>query len=134
MYEKIMVPIDGSKRGERALHHVEELAINNGSHVFLLMATPLEGRKPSAHDSEYYLNSLERQKISAEAYLKAIQNALMQKKVKVTGILEFGNTIESILKTAEDEGPDLIVIPTHGKRANGKLLNKTETPILFISS
>lgn len=134
MYEKILVLIDGSKRAERVLHHVEELAIRNNSDVFLLMATPLEGREPSAHDSEYYLNSLERQKISAESYLKAIQYVLEQKQVKVKSYLEFGNSIDVIVSVAKNEKPDIIVIVTHGKKAHGKLLNKTAIPILFISS
>ena len=134
MYSKILVPIDGSKRAERVLHHVEELAIHNDSDVLLLMTTPLEGREPSAHDSDYYLNSLERQKISAESYLKAIQYALEQKHVKVNSHLEFGNTVDVIVAVAKSEQPDIIAIATHGKKANGKLLNKTKIPLLFISA
>ena len=134
MYEKILVPIDGSKRAERVLHHVEKLAIQNNSDVVLLMATPLKGRTPSSHDSQYYLNSFDRQKIAAESYLTAIQSALNQKKVKARGTVEFGNPIEVVEAKVKDENPDLVAIASHGKKSYGPLLNKISTPILFITS
>ena len=134
MYEKILVPIDGSRRAERVLHHVEEIAAHHNSKVILLMATPLEGRKPSAHDADYYLTALERQKTSAEAYCKAIEIALGQKQIDVVRRIQFGDTIEAILTVAKEEQPDLIVIATHGKKATGKLLTKTQIPVLSISS
>ena len=134
MYEKILVPIDGSRRAERVLHHVEQIAAHHKSKVVLLMATPLEGRKPSAQDSNFYLSALERQKTSAEAYSKAIEIALQQKNIDVVRRLQFGDTIETILSVAKEEQPDLIAIATHGKKATGKLLTKTEIPILSISS
>ena len=134
MYEKILVPIDGSKRAERVLHHVEKLAIQNNSDVVLLMATPLKGRTPSSHDSQYYLNSFDRQKIAAESYLTAIQSALSQKKVKARGTVEFGNPIEVVEAKVKDENPDLVATASHGKKSYGPLLNKISTPILFITS
>jgi len=134
MYKKILVPIDGSKRAERVLHHVEKMAIQNNSDVVLLMATPLKGRKPSSHDAQYYLNSFDRQKIAAEAYLKVIQTALNQKKVKTRGSVEFGNPVEIVVAKVKDESPDLVAIASHGKKSFGPLLNKISTPILFITS
>ena len=36
MYSKILVPLDGSKRAERILPYVEELAQKFGSHLVLM--------------------------------------------------------------------------------------------------
>ncbi len=133
MYKKILVPLDGSKLAERALHQVEMIATQNDSDVVLLMASPLRGRAASEHDGQFYLDSFERQKIEAGAYLEAIKTALKQKKVKARGILEYRDTIESIIATVADEKPDLIAISTKGKKSFVKLLNKISTPILFVS-
>ncbi|MGD9237425.1 MAG: universal stress protein, partial [Desulfobacterales bacterium] len=38
MYKKILVPLDGSKRAERILPHVEDLAGRYGAKVLFLMS------------------------------------------------------------------------------------------------
>jgi nucleotide-binding universal stress UspA family protein len=133
MYEKILVPLDGSKNAERALHQVEMLAVQNSSEVVLLMAVPLKGRAASEHDAKFYLDSFERQKIETGAYIEAIKTALMQKNVKARGIIEYKDTIEATIAIVADEKPDLIAISTKGKKSFVKLLNKVSTPILFVS-
>ena len=134
MYEKILVPIDGSKRGERVLHHVEKLAIANNSEVDLLMVAQLKDRTPSEQNSQYYLDSMERQKVQAESYLTAIRIALKNKNVKTKGSVIFGDVIKSILEYAEQEKPDLIAVSSHGHKSFRSLANKTTRPVLIISS
>jgi nucleotide-binding universal stress UspA family protein len=41
MYNTILVPLDGSKRAEKILRHVEELALNNSSKLIFLQAVRL---------------------------------------------------------------------------------------------
>ena len=134
MYSKILVPIDGSKRAERVLPHVEELAIQNNSEVIFFMISKLKGRAPSQHDSDYYIKSMERQKTQAEAYLKGIQGVFKGKNLTSKGYMEFGNPIEAICQKALEEKVDLIAISSHGHVSYRSLTRKSAIPILMITS
>lgn len=40
MYRTILVPLDGSRQGERILHHVERLALHCHATLIFLQVTP----------------------------------------------------------------------------------------------
>ena len=118
MYQKIMVPLDGSELAECVLPHVATLA--QGSQVknvvFTYVVEPFH--QPT---SDYILNDKQvakiedERKISTEAYLKQLVNRVKYEGVSVQYKVLSGKIAESLADFAEKNQIDLIVIATHGR-------------------
>lgn len=141
MYEKILVPLDGSELAEVALPYAEELAGRLGSEITLVNV--LTFYNESAPDlylrlRQYYIEKMvENTKEAAERYVKKPQG----KAIKVESRILVGNPAEEIVEYANKEDIDLIVMATHGRTgisrwALGSVANKvvrdTERPVGLI--
>jgi len=117
MFSKILVPLDGSERAERALAVAGQLArASHGSVILLrvvndiadtsaLLATaPLPG-------GDY----VDRDEREARAYLDEIITAPSLRGVRVETRVEFGATAEVILDGAAAWNVDAIVLCSHGR-------------------
>jgi len=123
MYERILVPLDGSKIGEAALPYVEDLVSklspNVKAEVILLQAlspvapvvTGGEAFLPVDHTKE----EMELNKKKAMDYLNTTAESLRSKGVMVTTKLGIGDACEEIVKTAEEINANLIAMSTHGR-------------------
>ena len=70
MFEKILVPLDGSKLAEVALPYAEELAGRLGSEITLLSVSD-SGQAPEYHKHQIYLGKIiETTKHHAQKYRK----------------------------------------------------------------
>ena len=123
MYNKIMVPLDGSDLAECVMPHVE--AITTGckitSVVFVRVVNPihLPASVPARGDfgfSENERRELEEQhKQTAETYLKqSVENTRLEGAVLGYEVLE-GKVADTLAHWAEKNGVDLIVIASHGR-------------------
>lgn len=116
MYEKVLVPLDGSELAEVALPYAEELAGRLGSSVNLIYVSE------SADDQyrrmhEFYLEKIaEVTKQGAARYLKASERG----KVMVDSTVLTGNPAEEIVRYADKENVGLIVMATHGRSGIGR--------------
>ena len=145
MYEKILVPLDGSKLAEVALSHVEQLAWELHSSLILLRVVkpPRSLEYPRAED----LMALNREreavfKREAETYLAAQRGELRTKKIKVsTRVIVSEAVALAILDFAEQEGVHLIAMSTHGRSGVSrwvygsvaeKVLQGASCPVLLI--
>lgn len=127
MYERILVPLDGSELAERALLYVEGVAGRLHSEVILLTAyVPGEG--------------LER---PLRAYLEKRAEELRSLGIKASPLVIQGNAASEILDFAEKNDIGLIVISTHGRTGPGvwamgsianKVVQKSRIPTLLIRS
>ena len=74
MYKKILVPLDGSKRAERILPYVEELAKKFGSHLVLLQVIEPSVVLAAPYDMGHYydINQIERITEEAKIYLRGL--------------------------------------------------------------
>lgn len=128
MFNRILVPLDGSTLAERALPHARLFAKIFGSTIFLLQVLD-----PSAyHDNPNSVDPLSWQihKAEADLYLRGIATKLQEdlkifnkdtqnedqddKKVTVEYSIREGKTAENIVNFAHVENIDLLIISTHG--------------------
>jgi nucleotide-binding universal stress UspA family protein len=118
MYQKILVPVDGSKLAECVLPHVESIAKVSGVEnvVFLRVVEPFHV------PGEYYALSAENieridseQRVEAENYLKKLVKQTRYDGVNVQSKVITGKAADSIAEYAAKNGVDLIIIATHGR-------------------
>lgn len=111
MYEKILVPLDGSELAEVALPYAEELAGRLSSEVTLLYVSEML-EDPYQHMHESYLGKMiETTRQGIKSYLEKPGMPAIQVKSEIL----FGNPAERIVDYAEKTGTGLIVMSTHGR-------------------
>lgn len=158
MFNRILVPLDGSTLAERALPHAEQFARIFGSSIVLLQVLD----PTSFHENPNAVDPLSWQirKAEADMYMQEIAarirvdlqespegappaEVIGNEAVKTTveySILE-GKTAENIVNFAHSEGIDLVVISTHGagglsrwniSSVTQKVINLVYLPVLII--
>lgn len=147
MYQKVLVPLDGSKLAECVLPHVEAIAQGCQAKkvVFVRVAEPLQVLVSGADFqlSAEEWNRLEaEQKADADNYIKQVVNRLKYNAVVVQGeVLTGGRAADMIADYAQKNGCDLIVIATHGRSGVGRwvwgsvadrILRSVCVPILMV--
>jgi nucleotide-binding universal stress UspA family protein len=122
MYQKILVPMDGSELAECVLPHVD--AITKGCSVpEVVFVRVLEPLHHAAGGGDYYIGVEEWKKLEADN--KTAAKDYMKKlaaRVKLPGartryeiLPSQKNPAEVIAEYATKEGADLVVISTHGR-------------------
>ena len=144
MYHKILVPLDGSKRAEKILPHVEELATRYKARVIFLQVveyktiTTPEGAFINLSDLEF-----EQAKEQAEKHLAGIQGKFRGKNIETQTYVTYGPVVEGIINMAAQEGVDLIALASHGRGGLSRvfygsvaagLLHRVDRPLLIIRS
>jgi nucleotide-binding universal stress UspA family protein len=116
MYKKILVPLDGSKRAERILPHVEELAFHCQASVVLLKIVGHNGSNPNQHVpfSKSELKSNEQRMKAADSYLSALQGEFREKGIEAKVVTKQGSIVRWICNVAQSEDVDLIAMASHG--------------------
>ncbi|MFC1965016.1 universal stress protein [Chloroflexota bacterium] len=149
MYERILVPLDGSEVGEAALPYVEELVVK------LLPATKVEITLFQAISSlmhyvvageasaqvPYTEKELDLIKRRTLDYLEKAGENLRGKGVIVKAKVSIGSAADEIAKAADEVNADLIAMSTHGRSglsrfafgsATDKVLRGGNRPVLMI--
>ncbi len=120
MYQKILVPLDGSDLSGCALEHVRTIAkgCNVPAVVLLNVETPIIY---AFGDYDVYLTAdvIDRAetdyKAWANGYLDKMAKELQKEGINARGDLLEGNVAENILDYAVKNGVDLIIMSTHGR-------------------
>lgn len=145
MYKKILLPSDGSDYALRAAAAAAELAKVLGAsvtvlHVFTMPTTPMT--VPGAPGVDVESGAL-------NAYIEQVQDAVAKRTGRVldeagvpyTTLLEAGHPAEVIVRIAEDDGYDLIVIGSRGLSAiqsfllgsvSDKVSHHAHCPVLIV--
>ncbi|MDM8539123.1 universal stress protein [Desulfobacterales bacterium HSG17] len=146
MYKTILVPLDGSKRAEAIIPHVEELAVNYHAKIVILRVVERSYCMPDYYDRvniASYQQEYERRKKDVEAYLAAWQGELREKGIESKIIVGQDQVVSSILNAATQENADLIAIASHGRTGLSRafygsvaagVLNGADRPLLIIRS
>jgi nucleotide-binding universal stress UspA family protein len=117
MYTRILVPLDGSPRAERALPVAATLARASGAPLLLLRIVD-PGRDAGAYGIvpapalESVMHNL---RVAAEAYLAERKRSELLKGLVVEIAVEVGDAADSIVVHAEAWRADLIVLCSHGR-------------------
>ena len=149
MYEKILVPLDGSKVAEAALPNVENLVIRMApktkikvtllqviSNLTYNVLTPEE-----LAQIPYTEADLEKIKQKSLKYLENVAATLRNNGVDVKTMIAVGHAAEEIIKAAQKTGANVIAMSTHGysgvKRwalgsVADKVLHSSEIPVLLV--
>ncbi len=123
MYEKILVPLDGSKLGESALPHVEEL-VSKLSPEAKVEVTLFRVIPPQFHYADvdapgmqipYTKEEMTQIEKNAMDYLSKTGEALRSKGVIVKPEVSTGSAAEEIIRIADETNVDLIAMSTHGR-------------------
>lgn len=118
MYEKVLVPLDGSKLAESVLHEVRRLARGNVVRRVVLLTIvdippwSIEDSYDSAAISISLNNVLVQR---AKEYLTKLRSRLLAEGMDVSVEVIEGRTARSIIEYAQKEHVSLIIIAAHGK-------------------
>jgi nucleotide-binding universal stress UspA family protein len=138
MYEKILLPLDGSELSHQALPHVGALANAFGAQVLLLQVvdsvaqiiaetTPatIEPIPSGELTVEIAESAVEGQRAAAQANLEDGVDRLVAAGVdraRVTTLVIEGQPAHAITEQVKEHGCDLVVIATHGRSGLGRVL------------
>jgi nucleotide-binding universal stress UspA family protein len=103
LYERILVPVEGTETDEPVLAHVAQLAAVCGAEVTLLRVAHFHTRDERACEVE-----------DAEADIERAGEELRALGVNVKTLVVAGEPGEVIVTEAEQLGADLIAMATHG--------------------
>lgn len=119
MYQKIMVPLDGSPLAECVFPHVEALArgCSVKGVVFVRVVDPIN--IPPAYLAGAIGTETEKieaeMRSDAEKYLQQLLGRIRYDGVSLQAKVLEGRAADSLAEYAEKNGVDLIVIATHGR-------------------
>ena len=141
MYQKILVPLDGSKLSEAVLPYAGFLAKAFGAEVSLVhVGEPvLEEHAP---EHKVFLDQISGQMLAyGKAYLNDQARRLQQKGISAKGEVLLGRAADEIATYADQQGMDLVAMGTHGRAGLARwrygsvaneLRNRLPMPILLI--
>lgn len=116
MLQRILVPLDGSDRAERAMNVAVRLARGSGRGILALRVVGLPPFRlaPYGEPAQIMLAAIGVARDEADDYLKRLALRPEFKDIEIeTRVIE-GHASEEILDVARDETCDMIVICTHG--------------------
>ena len=120
MFNKILVPLDGSALAERAIPHAERIARLFGGKIVLLQVldpSPYQDN-PNAMEPLHW----QIRKAETDMYLQGLADRICghicedesDRPNRVSYAIREGKTAENIVDFAQDENVELLVISTHG--------------------
>ena len=114
MYERILLPLDGSSLAEEAVPHAVAIAERFGAEVILvavLMRLPVEvgSHQPSLRQAE------ERSRARMREYLEEVATRFREEGVPVEVVTKEGTPHAEIVRLAEARSADLIVMCSRGR-------------------
>ncbi len=115
---KVLVAYDGSKASKKALDKGVELATKLGGDLLLLSVT--EPVCPIGISEADCARMDEILKNETEGILDGIRGELEKKAIKVKTLVKKGSPADEIVKLAEREGVDTVVIGSHGRHGAKK--------------
>ena len=145
MYKTILVPLDGSKRAEAILPHVENLALSlNAKVIFFKIAEPsLMLEYDEVIDMSKYLEKSDKQKKDAESYLASLQEKFRAKGIEAQILIGHGPVVKAIIDAAGHENAGLVAMASHGRSGLFRtfygsvaagVLQRIDRPLLLIRS
>lgn len=128
MFDRIMVPLDGSETAERALPYAAMLARAWGSEVVLVtVVSPVEFVTPTPDTSAYLTpgvveETLAAARASSLAYLEHIRRRLGEEGITARSVVREGVPVEELVEAEAVERPGLVVMATHGRTGLARLV------------
>ncbi|MCE5282931.1 MAG: universal stress protein [Deltaproteobacteria bacterium] len=144
MYQKVLVPLDGSDLAECALSHLKSL-VKDGSvgEVTLMNIVKIDIPWAEMKSGNFDINALREPLFAAsKKYLADVADRLNAQGIKVkTESVEANRPAEKINEYAQENRMDFVILATHGHTGFKKLmlgsvasgvLNQSHVPVLLI--
>jgi nucleotide-binding universal stress UspA family protein len=116
MYERVLIPLDGSELAEAILPFAEHVAGPLDAEVLLLQVveppSPIAGLGTGGIIGP---DALFLRQVEAKRYLDGLAARLQAKGLRVRTVLGLGTPASEIAATAKAERADLIAMTTHGR-------------------
>ncbi len=134
MFERILVPLDGSENAEIVFPYCADLAAKFASAVILVTVS----EAATVDIDHLYRTYLEHARRKMRQHLEA---SMARETVTLESEVLFGDPAREILRIAEDKDVRLILIASHGSSAEGpwflghiaaKVLRATKRPVMLI--
>lgn len=139
MFERILVPLDGSPLAEQILTQIARILRREDSEILLLRVLDIPENIGRVSMASFRVAERE----AAQKYLDELARRLYQKGVKVNGRIAEGPAAETILEVARAEGCTMIAMATHGRTGLArwtmgsvaeKVARASDIPILLVRS
>lgn len=116
MLQRLMVPLDGSKRAEHGLALAARLAQGSGGELLLVRVVSMPALRlaPYGEPAQIALALIAQARQDADDYLKSVSQRELLQGIAVRTLTIEGHVTADLLTTAYDEQCDLIVLSTHG--------------------
>jgi nucleotide-binding universal stress UspA family protein len=115
LYQKILVPIDGSEHSKRALHEAISLSKMTSGSITLLNV--------KRHQSQLSSSASQHSSDSSQSIVLTEGQHLVQAEgISVNTLLLEGNVVDQIVKTAKEGNFDLIIVGARGLSSLEELL------------
>jgi len=145
MYDRIVIPLDGSHASETIMRYVTDLAQKCNAEVFLMrvVSPPLLLGRDEVIDTQNYHQQFNHETEQATTYLTDWQNIFTEKKVKANIRVVHGAVEDEILNTAQSVDADLIAMASEGIRDHmtpaygsvaARVLKRANCPLLILGS
>jgi len=145
MYKKILIPLDGSKRAEAILPHVEDMAKRYSSKLILLQVIELSWiiTGPEMTYNTQYEKDMDYHTEQAKSYLGHLKRQFLEKGIDADIRISQSPVVEAILNVADSEKVDLIALASHGRSGFSRvfygsvaagILQRVDRPLLLIRS
>ena len=144
MYHTILVPLDGSKRAEAILPHIENLAKRYSARVILLQVINSLHHIGTYHPTDlieetWLVDHIEQ----ALDYFKNLAWDYQSQGIQVQELIEKGPIVGTIMQVAQRENVDLVALASHGRTGMDRVfygsvaagvLHSIDRPLLLIRS
>jgi nucleotide-binding universal stress UspA family protein len=133
--KRILVAVDGSRDSKKAVEKSTEISKCFDSEVLLLYVQKFPGVLVSEPEMKELRKSLESSVVKEElesrgkAILSEAKRLLRKNSIKVKTIMRWGHPAEEILKVAEEEKAEIIVMGSRGRR-RGILLGSVSKEVV----
>ena len=153
MFSNILVPLDGSEFGDKALPIAQELARLSGSTIHLLQVISRQPEFEAAHgrggesiqlleiEMDNARRLIETRTTRGKGHLETIATQLQNDGIEAETAMREGAADENIVEYAKEAGIDLIVMSTHGHgplrrffigSVTDRVIRSCETPVLVV--
>lgn len=120
-YERILVPTDGSEATREAIQHAVDLAAEHDATIYALYVVNSASFAGLPMESSWESVASMMNEEGAAA-LEVVEDVASEHGVPVETELLDGSPSRAIVRSAEDNGCDLIVMGTHGRGGIDRLL------------
>ncbi len=122
MYQRVLVPLDGSRVAEAILPFIEQIAGPLDMEVLLVRVVPLTSMDVAAMAKEAQGGEPILKELDAQGYLEPLVASLKAKGVRAGARVRIGDPATEIVAAAKEINADLIAMTTHGRSGLGRLL------------